>query len=90
MMEHELKLLVICQSRTSQHIDTSSMVVGDVETNAVVSKAVPVINEVDKTMTFDGNKNTSWTSTRFGLETNIVDSKDGDEKGCNKDKRRVL
>ena len=66
------------------------MVVGDVETNAVVSKAVPVINEVDKTMTFDGNKNTSWTSTRFGLETNIVDSKDGDEKGCNKDKRRVL
>ena len=48
---------------------------------------MPVINEVDKTMTFDGNKNTSWTSTGFGLETNIAESKDGDEKGCNKDKR---
>lgn len=70
----------------SHNMDTSNMLK---ETNVVTKEAVAVMNEVEKTKRFDGEKkqhNIGIRNAGFGMETNMEESKGRDETGCNKDK----
>ena len=48
-----------------------------------------VMNELEKTKRFEGRKkqhNIGIRNSGFEIETNMEESKGGDEKGCKKDK----